>query len=478
MLFNSTDFLVFFPIVLMIYFVIPRKMRYIWLLIASYYFYMSLSPHYLILLVILTLVTYFTGIIMEKSSPKVRKCLLVVCLVISLGMLAVFKYAGFVTNGAFNPILPVGISFYTFQAVGYILDVYRGNIQAERNVVKYSLFVSFFPNILSGPIERGKNILPQIEKISEQQLWNYDRITSGAVLMLWGYFQKMVIADRASLLVAEVYDHYRMHGATAIIVATLFFSVQVYCDFASYSNLAVGAARIMGIDLMRNFETPYFARSVGEFWRRWHISLSTWFRDYLYIPLGGNRCSKTRHYLNLMLVFLVSGIWHGAGLGYIVWGALHGAYQIIGIQTKQIRSQIADRLQFKQESFSYKLMQTGMTFSMVGFAWIFFRSETIGQAGIMISRLFTRWDPWTLFDESIYTWGLDRKEFWIAMAAIAVLFAVDLVRRVKKQDMIQMLNTQCIWFRWGLYLLMLFAVLILGHYGPEYDPQAFLYFDF
>ena len=478
MLFNSIDFLVFFPIVLMIYFVIPRKIRYIWLLIASYYFYMSLNPRYLILLVILTLVTYFTGIQIEKSPKKTGKCLLMICLIISLGILGVFKYAGFVTNGAWNLILPVGISFYTFQAVGYILDVYRGNIQAERNVAKYALFVSFFPNILSGPIERGKNILPQIEKISEQRLWDYDRVTSGAVLMLWGYFQKMVIADRVSLLVGEVYDHYQMHGATAIIVATLFFSVQVYCDFASYSNLAVGAARIMGIDLMRNFETPYFARSVGEFWRRWHISLSTWFRDYLYIPLGGNRCSKARHYLNLMLVFLISGIWHGAGWGYVVWGALHGAYQVIGIQTKQIRRQIADRLQFKQQSFSYKLMQTGMTFSMVAFAWIFFRAETIRQAGSMISRLFTRWDPWTLFDDSIYTWGLDRKEFWIALAAIAVLFTVDLVRRIKKQDIIQMLNTQCIWFRWGIYLLMLFAILILGHYGPEYDPQVFLYFDF
>lgn len=493
MLFNSIDFLIFFPIVLLVYFVIPRKTRYIWLLIASYYFYMSLSPQYLILLVILTLVTYFTGIFMEKGSPGAKKCCMIACLIVSLGILAVFKYSGFVMdslNGilsslhlqpmenTFHPVLPVGISFYTFQAVGYMLDVYRGNSRAERNVVKYALFVSFFPNILSGPIERGKNMLPQIENLKNLKLWDYDRITSGAVLMLWGYFQKMVIVDRVALLVNEVYDNYRMHGAIAVITATLFFSVQVYCDFAGYSNLAVGAAKLMGIELMRNFETPYFSRSVGEFWRRWHISLSTWFRDYLYIPLGGNRCSKARHYLNLMVVFLVSGLWHGASWGYVVWGALHGAYQIIGIQTKQLRRRIADRLQFRQESFSYKLMQTGMTFVLVGFAWIFFRAENVRQAGGMISRLFTRWDPWTLFDESIYTWGLDRKEFWIAIFVIAVLLVVDLVRRVRQQDVIQLLSAQCIWFRWGLYLLLLFAILIWGQYGPEYDPQVFLYFEF
>lgn len=477
MLFTSIDFLIFFPIVLIIYLIIPRKVRYICLLLASYYFYMSLNPQYLILLAALTLLTYFTGIIMEKSSPKAKKCYMVVCLILSLGTLGFFKYSGFLSD-SFSLILPAGLSFYTFQAIGYMLDIYRGNEKAEKNLAKYALFVSFFPNILSGPIERGKNILPQIENLKNRNLWDYDRITSGAVLMLWGYFQKMVIADRVAILVNEVYDNYRIHGATAIIVATLFFSVQVYCDFASYSNMAIGAARIMGIDLMRNFDTPYFARSVAEFWHRWHISLSTWFRDYLYIPLGGSRCSKARRYLNLMIVFLVSGIWHGAGMSFVVWGALHGIYQVIGIQTKQLRQRIDDRLEFKQTSFSYKLMQTGMTFSLVGFAWIFFRADTINQAGNMISRLFTRWNPWTLFDESIYTWGLDRKEFWIALLAIAVMFLVDLVRRIKKQDVIQLLNAQCIWFRWGLYLMLLFAVLVLGHYGPEYDPKVFLYFEF
>lgn len=493
MLFNSLDFLILFPIVVLIYFAVPAKVRYLWLLVISYCFYISFGPQYVILLILITLFTYFTGILIEKCPPKAKKCYIVICLIICLGVLCVFKYSGFVVdnlnrvlnffnmlpvNKTFNLMLPVGISFYTFQTVGYILDVYRGNIKAERNIAKYALFVSFFSNILSGPIERGKNILPQIEKLRDIKLWNYDRVTSGAVLMLWGYFQKMVIADRVALLVNEVYDNYRIHGAISIIVATLFFSIQVYCDFASYSNIAIGAAKIMGIQLMRNFETPYFARSVGEFWHRWHISLSTWFKDYLYIPLGGNRCSKVRHYLNLMIVFLVSGLWHGASWGYAVWGVLHGVYQVVGIQTKQFRRRVAEQLQFKQESFSYKLMQTFMTFSLIGFAWIFFRAETISQAISMTSRFFTRWDPWTLFDDSIYTWGLSRKEFWIALFAIAVMFIVDLVRRVKKQDMIQLLNAQCIWFRWGLYLSLLFAVLILGQYGPAYDPQIFLYFEF
>ena len=493
MLFNSINFIIFFLFILLVYFVIPRKIRYIWLLIVSYFFYLSLSPQYVILLVCLTLLTFFTGILLEKSSQKAKKCYVVLCLIISLGILCVFKYSGFVivninrflthlnmtsVNQSFSFVLPVGISFYTFQSIGYVLDVYRGNNKAERNIAKYALFVSFFPNILSGPIERGKNILPQIEKLKDLKLWNYDRVTSGAVLMLWGYFQKLVIADRVALLVNEVYENYRMHGAIAIITATLFFSVQIYCDFASYSNIAIGAAKIMGIELMRNFETPYFARSVGEFWHRWHISLSTWFRDYLYIPLGGSRCSKARRYLNLMIVFLLSGVWHGAGWSYVIWGALHGAYQVIGIQTKQFRQKIADRLQFKQETFSYKLMQTFVTFSLVGFAWIFFRADSFIKARDIILRIFTRWDPWTLFDESIYAWGLNRKEFWIAVFATVVLFMVDFIRRSKKQDIIELLNKQCIGFRWGLYLALLFSVLILGHYGPEYDPQIFLYFAF
>ena len=342
MLYNSIDFLVFFPLVLIIYFFIPKKLRYLWLLIISYYFYMSWDPRYVLCLGFSTLITYLAGIFighrdlqernLTSGNKGAEKLLFAVCLILNLSVLAVFKYANFVLenvealfhyfkisvpDASLNLILPLGISFFTFQSAGYLIDVYRGNIKAEKNIFKYALFISFFPNVLSGPIERAKNMLPQIDQCRNLKLWNYKRITTGAVYMLWGYFLKMVVADRTALLVNTVYGNYRMFG-------TIFFAIQIYCDFASYSYLALGAAKILGFNLMRNFEAPYFSKSISEFWRRWHISLSSWLRDYLYIPLGGNRKGKARKYINTMVVFFVSGIWHGANWGYIVWGLLHG----------------------------------------------------------------------------------------------------------------------------------------------------------
>lgn len=342
MLFNSFNFMFFFPLVVLVYFVIPKRGRYIWLLFSSYIFYMGWNPKYALLIAFSTVITYFGGILLERFNDQAdekarsrKKGILVATIFINIGILIYFKYFDFILqninlllescgvtafNKGFDIILPVGISFYTFQALGYIIDVYRGEIKAEKNILRYSLFVSFFPQLVAGPIERSKNLLRQIDNVENIGIWNYSRIKNGLILMLWGFFLKMVIADRAAILVDNVYDAYWMYGSIELILATVLFAIQIYCDFSSYSLIAIGAAKVMGFELMENFNTPYFSCSVKEFWSRWHISLSTWFRDYLYIPLGGNRCSKKKKYRNLMITFLVSGLWHGASWNYIFWG--------------------------------------------------------------------------------------------------------------------------------------------------------------
>ncbi len=504
MLFNSVDFLIFFPIILFIYFFIPKKGRYLWLLIVSYYFYVSWDPRYVLCLGFSTLITYLAGIFISRlrdlqeqkpasQGKRAEKLLFIVCLLLNLSMLALFKYTNFilenmtailnqfqiaVSEPSLNLILPVGISFFTFQSSGYLIDVYRKDIKAEKNLLKYALFVSFFPSVLSGPIERAQNMLPQIEQCKKLKLWDYDRITVGAVYMLWGYFLKMVVADRTALLVNTVYGNYRMHGSIALITATVFFAIQIYCDFASYSYLALGAARILGFNLIQNFQAPYFSKSISEFWRRWHISLSSWLRDYLYIPLGGNKRGKMRKYFNTLIVFFTSGIWHGANWGYMIWGLLHGVYIVIGEITRPLKKKVVERFHFKTDTFSYRLLQTAMTFFLVCFSWIFFKTESLGAAFEVIRRIVVKWDPWTLFDGTLYTWGLGERDFRITLFTIIVLLAVDYIKKKKKESFISILNRQNIWFRWGIYLFICCAIFVWGQYGAGHDPQAFLYFSF
>ena len=339
MLFNSIDFMFFFPLVVIGYFIIPQRVKYIWLLLSSYIFYMSWNPGYAVLLAASTIVTWVSGkLIMDceennrNGSFYMKKWCLIGCFVFNLGILFFFKYYVFaITNvnfvlskvglpfraPAFDVILPVGISFYTFQALGYVMDVYRGEILAEKNLLRYALFVSFFPQLVAGPIERSKNLIQQIQ---EPHYFDAARVKNGLLLMGWGFFEKLVIADRIAVLVTDVYDHYMDYSGLQIIVATCLFAFQIYCDFAGYSDIAIGAARVMGFNLMKNFRGPYYATTVSQFWRNWHISLTTWFRDYLYIPLGGNRCGKIKKYRNQMITFLMSGLWHGASWNYIVWG--------------------------------------------------------------------------------------------------------------------------------------------------------------
>lgn len=333
MLFNSYIYLCFLICALAILFIIPKKCRYIWLLTASYCFYMSWSIKYIILVSVTAFTTWLSALLIKKYNNI--KWIFILSICINIAILGILKYSNFFLDSItymlnkfnipyyvkdFNVVLTVGISFYTFQALGYLIDVYKGKIEPEKNIIKYTLFVSFFPTINAGPIERADNLLKQINQIDRIQLWNYDRIANGAVLMLWGYFQKLVIADRVSILVSTVYDKYWSYGSVGLIMASIGYGLQIYCDFSSYSLIAIGSAKIMGFELKENFNAPYFSKSIQEFWRRWHISLSTWFRDYVYIPLGGNRCSKGREYINLMCTFLVSGLWHGANWTFIIWG--------------------------------------------------------------------------------------------------------------------------------------------------------------
>lgn len=500
MLFNSYDFMLFFPIVLFVYFFVPSKFRYIWLLIVSYYFYMGWNPKYALLIAFSTVITYLSGILLDRAKQKeavnlVRKKKLIVAgsFVINIGILFFFKYFGFMLDSlnaalqylgfavperSFDIILPIGISFYTFQALSYTVDVYRGEVKAEKNFLRYALFVSFFPQLVAGPIERSKNLLKQVDSIENIKVWNYERIAEGSVLMLWGFFQKMVIADRAAILVDHVYDSYWMYGSIELILASVLFAVQIYCDFASYSLIAIGSAKVMGFYLMENFNTPYFSCSIKEFWRRWHISLSTWFRDYLYIPLGGSRCGKEKRYRNLIITFLVSGLWHGASWNYVFWGWLHGLYQVIGEELRPVKDWFVVRFKVKTKSISYKLGQVMLTFLLVDFAWIFFRADSLHDAVMVITRIATKWNPWVLFNKSLYSLGLDQTEIHVLCVALVILLLVDVVRYKYKQTLDAFLGQQCLWFSWGVIFFLLFFIIIYGVYGPEFDAKQFIYFQF
>ena len=498
MQFNSVDFMFFFPFVVFVWFVVPKKLRTMWLLGASYYFYMGWNPIYALLIGFSTLVTFLCGLgidtYRESEHSKKRKIIILILgLSINLFILIIFKYGNFIietidsimqtlnigqVDKRLNILLPVGISFYTFQALGYVIDVYRGEVKAEKNIFRYALFVSFFPQLVAGPIERSKNLLNQMKNIDKINIWNFNRVASGAIQMAWGYFMKMVIADRVAILVDTVYNNWQMYGATELVLASAGFSLQIYCDFASYSLIAIGAAKIMGFSLMENFNTPYFARSIRDFWGRWHISLSTWFKDYLYIPLGGNRKGKVRKLCNLFIVFLVSGLWHGASWTFVIWGALHGAYQVIGDVLKPHKEKLINKCKIKTDCFSWKFLQTLITFSLVTFAWIFFRANSVSDAFGIVERIFTRPTPWLLFNGGIYNLGLDRIEMNILIVSVVVLFVISLVKYIYNQTIDVFLMRQNLWFEWLVVISLIVSIFVFGKYGPSFDAQQFIYFQF
>ena len=490
MLFNSLQFLIFFPIVTLVYFLIPHKVRYLWLLGASYYFYMCWNPEYALLMLTSTFITYLSGIFIDKGKTVLsRKITVGVSFCINLAILFYFKYFYFTVDNInairqmldlsvltpkFDVILPVGISFYTFQALSYTVDVYRKELEPERNFFKYALFVSFFPQLVAGPIERSKNLVTQI---SERHYFDYDRARRGLLMMLWGFFQKLVVADRAAILVNTVYNNMEDYGGIMFVIATLCFAVQIYCDFASYSLIAKGAAEVMGFKLMDNFAQPYLSLSIAEFWRRWHISLSSWFKDYLYIPLGGNRKGTFRKYFNLMTVFLVSGLWHGASWNFVVWGFIHGMYQIIGSVTDNSRRLLCELVGIDRTKPQYKWFQRGITFVLVCFAWIFFRSESLSQAIYIIKGIFTDFRPWSVYGGGITSLGIDSANLWVLVSAVCLQFAVS-VKEYKGSSVFDSVEKMHLFARWPIYLALLFVVLIFGIYGPGFEQSQFIYFQF
>jgi len=407
MVFNSLAFLFFFPLVTVVYFfltmrIAPRHqslsnaLSQIFLLAASLFFYGYWNPAYLGLIVISVTVTWVSGLLMEGRDVQKKRLILAGSLVINLGILFFFKYYHFaidsirffardrITFPSFNVLLPVGISFYTFQALGYSIDVYYGKVRAERNFITYALFVTFFPQLVAGPIERTGNLLPQF-KVNHE--FDYDRVTSGLRLAAWGMFKKVVIADRLAIYVNGVFGNPSVYPSASLALAVFFFAFQIYCDFSGYSDIAIGCARVLGFNLMSNFRQPYFSHSITEFWRRWHISLSTWLKDYLYIPLGGNRKGEVRRYINLLITFLISGLWHGAAWHFVVWGAFHGIFQVIGRSTALFRNTICLKVGLSEESRLRKTIQVCVTFALVCFAWVFFRANTITDAFLITAKL-------------------------------------------------------------------------------------------
>ena len=491
---QSFIFLLFFFVVCVIYYMVPGWARKYWLLAASWTFYISLSPAYIPYLLAVTLAAYLCGLLVERSmamGEAPRKWIMAGALVAVFSMLAVIKYGDFVADNI-NRVLqilpfaltlsmpkllqPVGLSFFTFAAAGYLMDIYRGKRPAEKNVVSFALFLSFFPTIMSGPIERSTNFLQQIHERRNCPLDIYN-IRHGLLTMLYGYFLKTVLADRLGGFVAAVFNGYESLGGAVILLGVLAFGIQLYCDFAGISSIALGAGEVLDFSLIQNFETPYFSLSVSEFWRRWHISLSSWFRDYLYIPLGGNRKGRLRKYVNIMIVFLVSGVWHGAGWNYIVWGGLNGAYQVVGDLLKPQRKRLAEALRIDPDSAGNRFLRGVFTFLLVNFAWLFFRAPGLSAALQMIRRGFTEVCLWQLFDGTLLELALDFPDILVLALSLAVLVCAS-VCQYKQCDWKKHLMEQGVVFRAFIYILCIVVVLIFGIYGSSYNAASFIYVDF
>lgn len=476
MLFNTIAFGIFLIIVFILYYIVPHKYRWCFLLLASYAFYMNLHLWYGILLFLTTLLTYFLARALENAeTEKEKKRDLALGILPLVLILLFFKTAdpiiGILNNRIqagrliIQPItllilLPAGISFYFFQSMGYLIDVYRGKIEAEKHFGYYALFVSFFPQLLSGPIGRAGDLLPQYKK---ERPFSYENASYGLKLMVWGYYKKLVIADVFAITVNKLYDNVYSYVGFAFIVVTVMFAIEIYCDFSGYSDIAIGCAKLFGIELMTNFKSPYFSFSIKEFWSRWHISLSTWFRDYIYIPLGGNRVPKWRHLLNLFITFLVSGFWHGSNFTYLLWGAIHGVLQIA-----------ETLLHPKGKSSKRHFWQLPVTFLLLCFTWIFFRANNTSEAGWILSRLF--WDierPINYLKTAIICLDVPYISICGMILSVLVLGLYDYLSL--KCDVIQAFSRQKFFIRWPVYILMLIIIVL---FAPKGVATEFIYFKF
>lgn len=487
MLFNSFGYALFLPIVFALHWITPRKYRWITLLVTSYYFYASWGVEYVAVILLTTLLSYAAALVMKKlpEGSSSRKTVLILSVTACAALLFFFKYLNFffenlavLANKIAIPVQPltlelaqpVGLSFYLFQVISYLVDVYRGRIQAEQKLGIYAVFISFFPKVMQGPIERGEKHLPQLH---QPKRFHYGQATYGLKLMAWGYFKKLVLADGLSVYVNQVYNDLDSYTGLPLLLATVFFAIQLYCDFSGYTDIALGSAKILGIELTPNFRSPYFASSIKDFWNRWHISLSSWLRDYIYIPLGGNRVSPIRRAANIMVTFLVSGLWHGASWNYVLWGALHGLFQVIeGLfpwNKKTSPFQTDKRLHTL-----LSIVTVPLTFILVCFAWIFFRAVTFQDALYVIRHMFEG-----ISDLSAYIYSCPKQmstglsTFVYSCLPIIPLFFFDLASL--KTDVITAVSRQRFFIRWPIYILLLLAILLFSEKGVTTE---FIYMQF
>lgn len=478
MLFNSIEFLIFFPVTVIVYFLLPYKVRKYFLLAASCYFYMSFIPKYMLILLFTTVVDYSGALLIEKfrDRPRIKRTVFLIGIFLNVGMLIYFKYLGIIgdTINFFGRalslktvvvpeiVLPIGISFHTFQSMGYYIDTYLGREKAEKNFFDFALFLMFFPQLVAGPIERSSNLFSQLKA---KHTLKAENIAIGGKKMLWGMFKKVVVADNLALFADAVFNHVENYSGMGLVIGILCFSVQIYCDFSGYSDIAIGAAKIMDIDLMKNFDTPYFSRSTPEFWRRWHISLSTWFRDYVYIPLGGNRVSKPRWCFNQLVTFTISGVWHGAGYTYVLWGFLNGIYIVVSRFIKPIKEKVHEKLHIDRVPAVGAFFSILITIALEAFSWIFFRANTISDAFYVVGKMFAP----TVMDFST----IPELRTYVAIGAVILLFAVEFMQNYGKKVID--------WYfrlphpvRVASYAFLTAIIIIFG----AYDNKAFIYFQF
>jgi alginate O-acetyltransferase complex protein AlgI len=481
MLFNSINFLVFFIVVTFLYFISPHKYRWVLLLTSSCYFYMAFIPVYILILLITILIDYCAGIWIENSAGRKKKVYLMWSIVSTCLVLFTFKYYNFflnsfsfissVTNVEFNTlksnlILPIGLSFHTFQSLSYVIEVYRGNQKAERHFGIYSLYVMFYPQLVAGPIERPQNLLHQFY---EKHSLDYVRISNGLKLMVWGLIKKMVVADRLAKVVDTVYNNPHQFHGSSLIIATIFFSFQIYYDFSGYSDIAIGASQVMGFKLMENFNRPYSSKSLTEFWKRWHISLSTWFKDYIYIPLGGNQVQIPRWCLNLLITFTISGLWHGASWGFLIWGFLNGLFLIVEALCSKF---LNFKLKHKLPNGFTTTLKNCFTFLVISFTWIFFRAHGLKDALYIIQNLFQNIE----FNPLTFNFlGVGNIELFLCIVGICLVqFTEYYVRKKNNGKFENIFSNLPNWKRWSLYYMMIISIVLFG----VFEKSQFIYFQF
>lgn len=479
MLFNSWQFAFFFPIVAVLFLFGPPRIRLPLLFLASCTFYMAFAPAYIVLVFITIVVDYYAALGIERCKGRDRKTYLALGIIVPLLFLGFFKYWQFLFDnyvtltswiGWDSPdfflkvLLPIGISFYTFQTLSYLIEVYHGRQKAERNLLVFSTFILFFPQLVAGPIERPQHLLPQFRK---PRGFDYERTASGLRRMALGFFKKLVVADHLALYVNDVYAAPEQYNGLQLTLATVFFAYQIYCDFSGYSDIAVGAARIMGFDLMQNFRAPYHSASVGEFWQRWHISLSTWFRDYVYIPLGGNRNGLYRWIVAILVTFGVSGLWHGASWTFVMWGLLNGAYLLVGTATKKIRDRLWKAFGLEKTPIIRRGMGIAITFLLTLAAWTFFRASTIQDALYILSHFYQDWD---FSKVSTSNFLLRQLPF-----AIGGILAIELIHVVQyRHGWGQFVKPLPTLLRWTAYIAFVLSTILFG----VFRDSQFIYFQF